>query len=85
MQEEQSEHEQIVTALEKRGQRRVGRTVAKAHLSRQGLAHGDIAGQMKIAKIEAIPVRLPREREKAVRTAGSPTARVDGSGDYRWS
>src|SRR5947207_5108556 len=39
---------------------------------------------MKISAIEAIPVRLPREREKAVRTAGSPTALV-GSGDYRWS
>jgi D-galactarolactone cycloisomerase len=39
---------------------------------------------MKISSIEAIPVRLPREREKAVRTAGSPTALV-GSGDYRWS
>jgi D-galactarolactone cycloisomerase len=40
---------------------------------------------MKITAIEAIPVRLPREREKAVRTAGSPTQLVDGSGDYRWS
>src|SRR5258708_4237962 len=39
---------------------------------------------MKLSAIEAIPVRLPREREKAVRTAGSPTALV-GSGDYRWS
>src|SRR6266487_4138176 len=39
---------------------------------------------MKISAIEAFPVRLPREREKAVRTAGSPTALV-GSGDYRWS
>ena len=40
---------------------------------------------MKISAIEAIPVRLPREREKAVRTAGSPTALIDGAGDYRWS
>ena len=39
---------------------------------------------MKISAIQAIPVRLPREREKAVRTAGSPTALM-GSGDYRWS
>src|SRR5258708_39797636 len=39
---------------------------------------------MKISAIEAIPVRLAREREKAVRTGGSPTALV-GSGDYRWS
>src|SRR5258708_28600455 len=39
---------------------------------------------MKLSAIEAIPVRLPRDREKAVRTAGSPTALV-GSGDYRWS
>src|SRR5258708_14947463 len=41
--------------------------------------------QMKISAIEAIPVRLPREREKAVRTAGSPTPLVDGAGNYRWS
>jgi len=40
---------------------------------------------MKIAAIEAIPVRLSRDRDKAVRTAGSPTALVDGAGDYRWS
>src|SRR5260221_2301337 len=40
---------------------------------------------MRISSIEAIPVRLPREREKAVRTAGSPTPLVDGAGDYRWS
>src|SRR6266542_6211690 len=40
---------------------------------------------MKISAIEAIPVRLPREREKAVRTAGSPTPLMDGAGDYRWS
>ena len=40
---------------------------------------------MKISAIEAIPVRLPRERDKAVRTAGSPTPLVDGAGDYRWS
>jgi D-galactarolactone cycloisomerase len=40
---------------------------------------------MKISAIEAIPVRLPRERGKAVRTAGSPTALMDGAGDYRWS
>jgi galactonate dehydratase len=40
---------------------------------------------MKITAIEAIPVRLPREREKAVRTAGSPTGLAEGPGDYRWS
>src|SRR5207249_3559294 len=41
--------------------------------------------EMKISAIEAIPVRLPREREKAVRTAGSPTELVEGTSDYRWS
>ncbi|HTM48182.1 MAG TPA: mandelate racemase/muconate lactonizing enzyme family protein [Bryobacteraceae bacterium] len=40
---------------------------------------------MKITAIEAIAVRLPREREKAVRTAGSPTGLAEGRGDYRWS
>jgi D-galactarolactone cycloisomerase len=40
---------------------------------------------MKIRRVEAIPVRLPRAREAAVGTAGSPTALEGLSGDYRWS
>ncbi|HYZ86022.1 MAG TPA: mandelate racemase/muconate lactonizing enzyme family protein [Bryobacteraceae bacterium] len=40
---------------------------------------------MKIASVEAIPVRLPRDREGARRTAGSPTALQAGDGRYRWS
>jgi galactonate dehydratase len=40
---------------------------------------------MKIAAVEAIPVRIPREREKAVGSAGSPTALDYGVADYRWS
>lgn len=40
---------------------------------------------MKIARVEAFPVRLPREREGAVGTAGSPTPLVSGEHDYRWS
>ncbi len=40
---------------------------------------------MKIASVEAIPVRLPRNREEAQRTAGSPTALKAGSGNYLWS
>lgn len=40
---------------------------------------------MKIAKIEAFPVRLPRNQEQARRTAGSPTALAEGSAIYRWS
>lgn len=39
---------------------------------------------MKIASVEAIPVRLPRP-QRAVGTAGSPTELRPGSGDYRWS
>ncbi len=40
---------------------------------------------MKIASIEAIPVRLPRSREQAVGTAGSPTQLQAGASCYRWS
>jgi D-galactarolactone cycloisomerase len=40
---------------------------------------------MKIVSVEAIPVRLPRNREAAVGTAGSPTPLVETAGLYRWS
>jgi D-galactarolactone cycloisomerase len=40
---------------------------------------------MRILSVEAIPVRLPRPREPAVGTAGSPTALEEAGGDYRWS
>ncbi|MBC7928698.1 MAG: mandelate racemase/muconate lactonizing enzyme family protein, partial [Bryobacteraceae bacterium] len=40
---------------------------------------------MKIETVEAIPVRLPRERERAQRTAGSPTSLEDSGSRYRWS
>ena len=40
---------------------------------------------MKIAAVEAIPIRLPRNRDQARSTAGSPTALADGAGPYRWS
>lgn len=40
---------------------------------------------MKIRAIEAIPVRIPRERTAAVGTAGSPTALDATPGEYRWS
>jgi galactonate dehydratase len=40
---------------------------------------------MKIASIEAIPVRLPRDRAEAERTAGSPTPLRTQEGRYRWS
>ncbi len=40
---------------------------------------------MKIQSIEAIPVKLPRERPKSVGTAGSPTGLDDTPGDYKWS
>lgn len=40
---------------------------------------------MKIRSVEAVPVRLPRERGQAVRTAGSPTPLDNTPGDYRWS
>src|SRR4051812_21482352 len=40
---------------------------------------------MIITKVEAIPVRLPRNLDQAQRTAGSPTTLQAGSGNYRWS
>lgn len=40
---------------------------------------------MKIAKLEAWPVRLPRDMASATGTAGSPTALASGEGAYRWS
>ena len=40
---------------------------------------------MKIVSVEAIPVRLRRNRNEAQRTAGSPTALAGGTGKYRWS
>jgi D-galactarolactone cycloisomerase len=40
---------------------------------------------MKIAAVEAIPVRIPRERDKAVGSAGSPTGLEEGAANYRWS
>ena len=40
---------------------------------------------MRIASVEAIPVRLPHDREAAVGTAGSPTSLVESAGLYRWS
>lgn len=39
---------------------------------------------MKIEKLEAWPIRLPRDIAAATGTAGSPT-KLAGSGDYRWS
>ena len=39
---------------------------------------------MKIARVEAFPIRLPRDREQARRTAGSPTVLAEDS-KYRWS
>lgn len=40
---------------------------------------------MKIRKVEAWPVRLPRDMASATGTAGSPTKLAGTSGDYRWS
>jgi D-galactarolactone cycloisomerase len=40
---------------------------------------------MKIARVEAFPIRLPRDREQARRTAGSPTLLAGGTSNYRWS
>jgi D-galactarolactone cycloisomerase len=40
---------------------------------------------MIISAIEAIPVRIKRERDKAVGSAGSPTRLEDGGANYRWS
>jgi galactonate dehydratase len=40
---------------------------------------------MKITRIEARPVRLPRDIARATGTAGSPTILAPSAGDYRWS
>jgi D-galactarolactone cycloisomerase len=40
---------------------------------------------MRIASVEAIPVRLPRDRAEVERTAGSPTPLGNQAGRYRWS
>jgi D-galactarolactone cycloisomerase len=40
---------------------------------------------MRLAAIDAFPVRLPRQREAVAGTAGSPTRLAPGRYDYRWS
>jgi galactonate dehydratase len=40
---------------------------------------------MKIARVEAFPIRLRREPLATTGTAGSPTPLVAGEHDYRWS
>jgi D-galactarolactone cycloisomerase len=40
---------------------------------------------MMISAVDAIPVRIKRERDKAVGSAGSPTRLEDGTANYRWS
>ncbi|MDZ4799782.1 MAG: mandelate racemase/muconate lactonizing enzyme family protein [Bryobacteraceae bacterium] len=40
---------------------------------------------MRISRIEAIPIRYPRDRDRAERTAGSPTTLAAGQAMYRWS
>lgn len=40
---------------------------------------------MKISAVEAIPIRIPRDRDQAQRTAGSPTPLGNQEGSYRWS
>ena len=40
---------------------------------------------MKITRITASPVRLPRDMASATGTAGSPTLLAPGASDYRWS
>jgi D-galactarolactone cycloisomerase len=40
---------------------------------------------MRIRKLEAIPIRYERDRNRAERTAGSPTSLAEGSSLYRWS
>src|SRR5579864_5280104 len=74
------------------GRRRVVQSAAQARLPRQRCAgrrsaRAGSAGcfRVKISAVEAIPVRIPRERDKAVGSAGSPTRLEDGSANYRWS
>ena len=40
---------------------------------------------MRIASVEAFPIRMRRERSQAQGTAGSPTALVEGDFEYRFS
>lgn len=40
---------------------------------------------MRIASVEAFPIRLQRNRQATQRTAGSPTALKAGDATYRWS
>lgn len=40
---------------------------------------------MKIASIEAFPIRLPRDAGQVTGTAGSPTQLASSKFDYRWS
>lgn len=40
---------------------------------------------MKITRITALPVRLPRDIGAATGTAGSPTVLTESAADYRWS
>ena len=40
---------------------------------------------MRISKIDAVPIRLPRDIKGATGTAGSPTVLAAGGDDYRWS
>ena len=40
---------------------------------------------LKISTVEALPVRIPRDREQARSTAGSPTPLENHEGPYRWS
>jgi galactonate dehydratase len=49
------------------------------------LRYRDAGVALKISSIEAIPVRIPRDRERAQRTAGSPTPLDNRERQYRWS
>lgn len=40
---------------------------------------------MRITRVEAFPVRIPRDLFRATGTAGSPTVLMPGASDYRWS
>lgn len=40
---------------------------------------------MKIARVTATPIRLPRDMSAATGTAGSPTLLSESPADYRWS
>ena len=90
--DEQAEHEAIVDAIERRDGPALDRALVrhiyrakddmiKALREREG-ANGV---EMKIARVEAFAIRLPRDREQARRTAGSPTVLAEGTSNYRWS